>query len=113
MNRLSLLWWHLRRKTKLLRAWINRDAIAYLDLHCSDFIIDKADWPRCYGVGPEDAKTGFSRYYGSGAHYTVVACMFWYAGRGRGYTAWQAAVRAVRHMDRRGKAQRKAQGVQA
>jgi hypothetical protein len=96
-RRVKSIWWDVRYRTKLLRAWINKDAIAYLDLHCTDFTIENADWPRCYFV----MDGGKEVCCGSRAHYTVIAYTFWYAGRGRGRTAWQAAVRAVRHMDRK------------
>jgi hypothetical protein len=91
------VWKTLRRSVKIVRAWINQDAIAYLNLYCSDFTIENADYPRCYTINNGDKYA----YYGARAHYTVVAVEFWNAGRGRGYTAWQAAVRAVRHKGRR------------
>lgn len=105
---------------KLLRKWYHRTRISakrlvshlfpvmYLNMRCVDWTIDFADWPRCYCLGSYEkikCKDGtvheFGVYYGSRAHYTVTACYFWCAGRGRGYTAMQAARRAIADMERK------------
>jgi hypothetical protein len=106
--------WYRRTRIDVKRLISNLFPVMYLNMRCVDWQIDYSDWPRCYHLG-EYTKTKckdgtvheFAVYYGARAHYTVTAWHFWCFGRGRGYTAMQAAKRAVADLQRKDMAFRK------
>jgi len=74
-----------------------RSVTAWLSRQCTDFDIINRDWPRQWTfIDPY----GNLLYIGAGQHWEVRVSFFFDCSRGRGRTAWQAARRAVRAMNK-------------